>query len=581
MTDATTCPRCGAPLASGGSPADCPRCLLAAGLETGAAGADAGGSTPPAPTAPSPEEIGRYFPQLEVLELLGQGGMGIVYKARQRSLDRMVALKVMPPEASREPGFAERFTREARTLARLQHANIVGVHDFGVADGLYFLLMEYVDGLNLRQAMREGKLTAHEALAIVPQICDALQYAHEQGVVHRDVKPENILIDRAGRVRIADFGLAKIVQRTPVDVTLTRAGQVMGTLHYMAPEQYRTPDSVDHRADIYSLGVVFYEMLTGELPLGSFPPPSSRAGVDARLDGVVLRALESERDRRWQSASDVKTQVSAIADDEARGPAVGAGAAAATGAAAVAGAAAAAGGAAAPGERTVTFTADEQGARVELRGMNVKADESGVRIDLGGKSVGPDGRPLPVSRAAVLGGLGVPGGIALGLLVWGALRLAGRDDIAVLAGFGACSAALLAGWIASIVAWTRIHQSRGQLSGTGWAVVGTFLPAAFLCCGGLVAPVLLGSYWNMSVQDGPDGTHVRMPFLDVEESGGRTRVRMPGIDITSVEEISEGTVRIDARKVTPTEEDRTWADRIADATEKTTPHERATILAVV
>ncbi len=203
--------------------------------------------------------------------------MGIVYKARQRTLDRLVALKVMPPDVARDPGFAERFTREARTLARLQHPNIVAIHDFGTSDGLYFLLMEYVDGANLRQAIRSGALTASQALAIVPQICDALQYAHENGVVHRDVKPENILLDRAGRVRIADFGLAKIVQRTPVDVTLTRAGQVMGTLHYMAPEQYRTPDAVDHRADIYSLGVVFYEMLVSCQWVGSNHPRTGRA----------------------------------------------------------------------------------------------------------------------------------------------------------------------------------------------------------------------------------------------------------------------------------------------------------------
>src|SRR5688572_9538148 len=250
MPEPRNCERCGAPLPADAPEGACPRCLLAAGLEGGSGPGGAGAAA----SAPSAADIARHFPMFEILETLGQGGMGVVYKAKQRSLDRVVALKVMPPEAAREAGFSDRFTREARTLARLQHPNIVGVHDFGVSDGLYYLVMEYVDGANLREAMRDGKLTPRQALAVVPQVCDALQYAHDQGVVHRDVKPENILLDRSGRVRIADFGLAKIVLRTPVDVTITRAGQVMGTLHYMAPEQYRSPDSVDHRADIYSLG---------------------------------------------------------------------------------------------------------------------------------------------------------------------------------------------------------------------------------------------------------------------------------------------------------------------------------------
>ncbi len=309
MNETATCPRCGTSLPEDAPWEACPRCLLAAGLSSG---------TPPDRSAPpAPEEIAPAFPDLDVLEVLGQGGMGVVYKARQKKLDRVVALKVLPPEVALEPGFAERFEREARTLARLQHPNVVQVYDFGERDGLYYLLMEYVDGPNLRQALRGGHLAPAEALAIVPQICDALQTAHDRGVVHRDVKPENVLLDRAGHVKIADFGLAKILERQPVDVTLTHAGQVMGTLHYMAPEQLKTPAEVDHRADVYSLGVVFYEMLTGELPLGTFPPPSAEPGVDARLDRVVLRALERERDRRWQHASEVKSEVDAITNTPA------------------------------------------------------------------------------------------------------------------------------------------------------------------------------------------------------------------------------------------------------------------------
>jgi len=153
----------------------------------------------------------------------------------------------------------------------------------------------------------------------VPQICEALQFAHDEGIVHRDIKPENILLDKRGRLKIADFGLARLLNRgtgsLPVGsphYTLTGPWQVMGTPNYMAPEQMDDPLKVDHRADIYSLGVVFYEMLTGELPRGRFAPPSQKVQVDVRLDEVVLRALEQEPERRYQQASEVKTDVDAI-----------------------------------------------------------------------------------------------------------------------------------------------------------------------------------------------------------------------------------------------------------------------------
>ncbi len=226
----------------------------------------------------------------------------------------MVAVKILPPEVSADPAFAERFTREARALARLNHPNIVGVYDFGrTGDGLFYFVMEYVDGVNLRQAIQAGGIDAKQALAIVPQICDALQFAHDEGVVHRDVKPENILVDKRGRVKIADFGLAKLLGQGPGNVSLTATQQVMGTLRYMAPEQMEGTKGVDHRADIYSLGVVFYELLTGELPIGRFAPPSKKVEIDVRLDEVVLRALEKEPEQRYQHASEVKTEVEQIA----------------------------------------------------------------------------------------------------------------------------------------------------------------------------------------------------------------------------------------------------------------------------
>jgi predicted Ser/Thr protein kinase len=269
--------------------------------------------TPGGFAPPHPESLRGLFPQLDIFGLLGAGGMGAVYRARQRGLDRLVALKILPPKFSGDPAFAERFAREARTLARLNHPNIVDVYDLGQTGQLYYFLMEFVDGVNLRQMMQAHHLTPQEALAIVPQICEALEYAHGEGIVHRDIKPENILLDQKGRVKIADFGLSKLLGGATQAVQLTQANHVLGTLHYMAPEQFENPLAVDHRADLYSLGVVFYEMLTGELPLGRFALPSQKAAVDARLDELVLRTLEKDPNRRYQHASELRTEVEAIA----------------------------------------------------------------------------------------------------------------------------------------------------------------------------------------------------------------------------------------------------------------------------
>src|SRR6185437_4469891 len=206
----------------------CPACLLQRGFAT------EGGAPPGAPpfTPPSLAELAKLFPQLEILEVIGQGGMGAVYKARQPALDRFVALKILAPRSRSDVDFSSRFSREARALARLSHPNIVAVHDFGTVGPvpslaspetpagksepgrmpvLHYFIMEFVDGPNLRQVEQAGKLTPREALQIIPQICAALQFAHDEGIVHRDIKPENVLLDKKGRVKIADFGLAKIL----------------------------------------------------------------------------------------------------------------------------------------------------------------------------------------------------------------------------------------------------------------------------------------------------------------------------------------------------------------------------------
>lgn len=321
MSDIQNCPTCGAALKTGETGQPCPACLMKLALDSAWKGGESEMPTQFYATgfkAPSIEELSARLPQFEVLELIGKGGMGAVYRARQKSLDRIVAIKIINPQAAQEPGFAERFGREARAMARLNQANIVTIHDFGQStagaddandEPIYYLVMEFVDGANLRSLLRERRLQPAEALQIVRALCDALQYAHEEGIIHRDIKPENILIDRKGRVKIADFGLAKLLGRSPRDITLTEAHHALGTLHYMAPEQLERPLEVDHRADIYALGVTFYEMLTGELPLGRFALPSQKALVDVRLDEVVLRTLERQPERRYQHASDVKSAV--------------------------------------------------------------------------------------------------------------------------------------------------------------------------------------------------------------------------------------------------------------------------------
>ena len=294
--------------------------------------APAGRWEPPDPAALS-AALGE---DVEVVRVLGRGGMGAVYEARQVTLDRPVAVKVLPPEVGRDPAAAARFLREARALAKLSHPNVVGVHDFGrtpetetddgPVPGLLYIVMEYVDGADLRAALAAG-IEPADALAVVRQMADALEYAHARGIVHRDIKPENVLLTRDGAVKIADFGLAKLADPDAAagraETAHTRAGQAMGTLHYMAPEQLRGADAVDHRADLYSFGVVLYELLTGSLPLGRFAPPSEKAGTDARLDAVVLRALETDPADRYQSAAEVRTDLDAAASESAGPPTPG------------------------------------------------------------------------------------------------------------------------------------------------------------------------------------------------------------------------------------------------------------------
>jgi len=300
----------------------------------------------PAPETPGPEEevraSGPHDPTRLILERagvgpgtrlggfllkeeIGRGGMGVVYLGIQESLNRQVAVKVLPPDLSNNPQFVGRFEREAKSLANLSHPNIVSVIDKGYELGHYYFVMEYVQGVSLRSLIDRQDMTPEKALSLVPPLCDALEYAHSQGVIHRDIKPGNILLDSQGRVKIADFGLARIVRGDARGDKLSHTNLVMGTPDYMAPEQRENPKIVDHRADIYSLGVVIYEMLTGSLPIGRFDPPSlsTRGGVqiNVRLDDVVMRALEKDRDRRFQRASEVSSAITDIQVGDGPAPA--------------------------------------------------------------------------------------------------------------------------------------------------------------------------------------------------------------------------------------------------------------------
>jgi serine/threonine protein kinase len=285
--------------------------LFARALQTPAAG-KAGEWTPP-----SPQKVAELLPQYHIEGLIGRGGMGAVYKGFQPALERAVAIKLLPAELSEDADFIARFQREARMLARLHHSDIVAIYEFGqTSEGHLYFVMEFVDGTDLAQLIRNATLTPAQTLELIIQICDALHYAHSQGMIHRDIKPANILVTKEGKAKLADFGLARPVHEEAEMVTGSHI--VMGTEAYMAPEQREGQG--DHRADIYALGVLLYEMLTGKRPEGVFQPPSVRAHADVRLDTVVLKAMQQEPERRYQQASDMGTDVKEIRTTPAPGP---------------------------------------------------------------------------------------------------------------------------------------------------------------------------------------------------------------------------------------------------------------------
>ena len=252
----------------------------------------------------------------EVRALLARGGMATVYEALDLRLDRVVALKVMHPHLAADPGFVARFEREAKSAARLSHPHVVGVYDQGEANGLVYLAMEYIPGRTLRDVIQQyGPLTTEQALVLLEPVLEALAAAHDAGLVHRDIKPENVLISHDGRVKVADFGLARAVATSETNAT---AGVLIGTVAYLSPEQVERGDA-DERSDIYSAGICLFEMVTGQVPHGGesplsvayqhvnadVPAPSSvMLGIPREADAITLTATRRDARQRYRSARD-------------------------------------------------------------------------------------------------------------------------------------------------------------------------------------------------------------------------------------------------------------------------------------
>jgi len=254
---------------------------------------------------------GTRFGDYEILEELGAGGMGKVYRARDLTLERLVALKTLAQQFSSDTSYVQRFLKEARAAARLNHPNIVQIYDFGCVDSVYYLAMEFVDGHSLGTYLKRGHFSETESIQIIRHACRALSVAHADGIVHRDIKPDNLMLTSRGDVKLVDLGIAK---RIDEDQSLTQTGQAIGTPHYISPEQIRGQKDVDPRADVYSLGATLYHLVTGHTPYSGAsgpivmsmhlvePLPDPRrfeTGLSEGICGVIRRMMAKDRDARY------------------------------------------------------------------------------------------------------------------------------------------------------------------------------------------------------------------------------------------------------------------------------------------
>jgi serine/threonine protein kinase len=257
--------------------------------------------------APDPADLAPLFPGYEIEGLIATGGMGAVYAAVQKSLDRSVAIKILPPELSADAAFRAGFEAEAKAMARLNHPNLIGVYDFGEVSGMLYIIMEFVPGCSLFHSSHGTAIDPAEVVRIVSGICSGLAHAHDNGIIHRDIKPANILLDLNANPKIGDFGLAR-----PADRQIQEGEEIFGTPHYTAPEVVNSPHNVDHRADIFSLGVILHELLTGHLPADDRRPASVISRCDHRFDAIIRRATDPLPENRYSSAHETERELRAI-----------------------------------------------------------------------------------------------------------------------------------------------------------------------------------------------------------------------------------------------------------------------------
>lgn len=310
MSVEITCPTCGEPIPADAPGGACPGCLVLLASDAEDDDALRGARLRP----PALDKLQEFFPQYRLESLVGVGGQGVVYRAYEPAHNRQVALKVLTVEQAAHPEFLSRFALEAHTLARLSHPGIVSIYDSGQAGDYFFIAMQWVEGITLRDRLRGKSTEPRAAGQMISQVCDALECAHRQGIVHRDLKPENILIAANGALLIADFGIAKLQDETnPRELNLTATHFRLGTARYMAPEQMRGERTIDARADIYALGVILFELLTGELPLPFGLPASKIAGIPPVYDRIVARCMRPLPVDRFASVVDLRRQLHAAA----------------------------------------------------------------------------------------------------------------------------------------------------------------------------------------------------------------------------------------------------------------------------